>query len=167
MVQHGGVIGGQYGGLAGHVGNHWHSDDPGYLFMNHLTQRFSAVTAACLLLRKTDYTAVNGLNPRAFPVAFNDVDLCLKLRRRGLSVVWTPNARLIHAESATRGKDDAPEKAARAQREMAMLREHWGNALLNDPAYNPNLALDVHTPPFTALALPPRTGTARTNALKL
>tara|TARA_R110001599_G_scaffold60939_3_gene169259 strand:+ start:22329 stop:24677 length:2349 start_codon:yes stop_codon:yes gene_type:complete len=167
MVQHGGVIGGQYGGLAGHVGNHWHEDDHGYLYMNHLTQRFSMVTAACLLLRKADYLAVGGLNPRDYPVGFNDVDLCLKLRRRGLSVVWTPNARLIHAESATRGKDEAPEKAARAQREMTMLRERWGNALYNDPAYNPNLALDVYTAPFTGLALPPRNRTARTNALKL
>lgn len=167
MVQHGGVIGGQYGGLAGHVGNHWHAEDYGYLYMNHLTQRFSMVTAACLLVRKTDYQAVGGLNPRDYPVGFNDVDLCLKLRRRGLSIVWTPNAQLIHAESATRGTDEAPEKAARAQREMAKLRERWGNALYNDPAYNPNLALDVHTPPFTGLALPPRTCTARTNALKL
>lgn len=167
MVQHGGVIGGQFGGLAGHVGNHWHDDDHGYLYMNHLTQRFSMVTAACLLLRKADYLAVGGLNPRDYPVGFNDVDLCLKLRRRGLSVVWTPNARLIHAESATRGKDEAPEKAARAQREMTMLRERWGNALYHDPAYNPNLALDVHTAPYTGLALPPRSRTARTNALKL
>lgn len=167
MVQHGGVIGGQFGGLAGHVGNQWHEDDHGYLYMNHLTQRFSMVTAACLLLRKADYLAVGGLNSRDYPVGFNDVDLCLKLRRRGLSVVWTPNARLIHAESATRGKDEAPEKAARAQREMTMLRERWGNALYNDPAYNPNLALDVHTAPFTGLALPPRSLKARTNALKL
>lgn len=156
MVQHGGVIGGQYGGLAGHVGNHWHEEDAGYLGMNQLTQRFSMVTAACLLMRKADYHAVGGLNARDFAVNFNDVDLCLKLRRRGLSIVWTPEARLIHAESATRGKDEAPEKAARAQREMAKLRERWSHALLHDPAYNPSLALDVYTPPFTGLALPPR-----------
>lgn len=167
MVQHGGVIGGQYGGLAGHVGNTWHADDTGYLGMNQLTQRFSMVTAACLLLRKTDYQAVGGLNAREFPVGFNDVDLCLKLRRRGLSIVWTPNARLIHAESATRGSDEAPEKAARAQREMRALRERWGTALLNDPAYHPGLSLDVYTAPFTGLALPPRSRRARNNQLPL
>lgn len=167
MVQHGGVIGGQYGGLAGHVGNTWHDDDAGYLGMNQFTQRFSMVTAACLLLRKTDYQAVGGLNAREFPVGFNDVDLCLKLRRRGLNVVWTPNARLIHAESATRGTDEAPEKAARAQREMRALRERWGTALLNDPAYHPGLALDVYTAPFTGLALPPRSRRARSNQLPL
>lgn len=166
MVQHGGVLGGQYGGLAGHVGNSWEAHDAGYLGMNQLTQRFSAVTAACLLLRRADYHAVGGLDERAFPVAFNDVDLCLKLRRLGLNILWTPEAQLIHAESATRGKDETPEKAARAQREMANLRNRWSNALLTDPAYNPNLALDVYTPPYTGLALPPRSRNARTNALK-
>lgn len=166
MVQHGGVLGGQYGGLAGHIGNSWDEHDAGYLGMNQLTQRFSAVTAACLLLRREDYHAVSGLDERAFPVTFNDVDLCLKLRRLGLSVLWTPEARLIHAESATRGKDEAPEKAARAQREMANLRNRWSNALLHDPAYNPNLGLDIAAAPYTTLALPPRTRTARTNALK-
>ncbi len=165
MVQHGGVIGGQYGGLAGHVGNTWHTDDPGYLDMNHLTQRFSAVTAACLLLRRADYLAVGGLDERDFPVAFNDVDLCLKLRARGKAVVWTPEARLIHAESATRGKDESPEKAARAQREMDNLRRHWGNALDADPAYNPNLGLDTASAPYTSLALPPRPRKARSHQL--
>ena len=165
MVQHGGVVGGQFGGLAGHVGNTWSEEDAGYLGMNHLTQRFSAVTAACLLLRKSDYQRVGGLDERAFPVGFNDVDLCLKLRQLGLSVLWTPEARLIHAESATRGKDEAPEKAARAQREMDNLRHRWSNALMNDPAYHPSLGLDVASAPYTSLAMPPRTRSARTNAL--
>lgn len=165
MVQHGGVIGGQFGGLAGHVGNTWSEEDAGYLGMNHLTQRFSAVTAACLLLRQSDYQRVGGLDERAFPVGFNDVDLCLKLRQLGLSVLWTPEARLIHAESATRGKDEAPEKAARAQREMDNLRHRWSNALMNDPAYHPSLGLDVASAPYTSLAMPPRNRNARTNAL--
>jgi len=167
MVQHGGVIGGQYGGLAGHVGNGWEAQDSGYLGINQLTQRFSAVTAACLLLRRADFHAVGGLDERAFPVAFNDVDLCLKLRRRGLAIIWTPEARLIHAESATRGKDETPEKSARAQREMDNLRNRWSNALFTDPAYNPNLGLGIAAAPFTTLALPPRTRRARTNTLKL
>ncbi|WP_071231718.1 glycosyltransferase [Salinicola sp. MIT1003] len=164
MVQHGGVIGGVHG-LAAHVGNAWHIDDSGYLGMNHLTQRFSAVTAACLLMRRADYTAVGGLDARDFPVGFNDVDLCLKLRARGQAIVWTPEARLIHAESATRGKDESAEKAARAEREMANLRRRWGNALAADPAYNPNLSLDVASDPYTSLALPPRPRHSRANAL--
>ncbi|MBZ9539957.1 glycosyltransferase [Modicisalibacter tunisiensis] len=160
MVQHGGVIGGVHG-LAAHIGNAWQNDDAGHLGMNHLTQRFSAVTAACLLMRRADYQAIGGLDARDFPVGFNDVDLCLKLRARGQAVVWTPEARLIHAESATRGKDESAEKAARAQREMANLRRRWSQALLNDPAYNPNFSLDTASDPFTSLALPPRERRAR------
>ncbi len=165
MVQHGGVIGGQFDGLAGHVGNQLTDEDLGYLNNNQLTQRFSMVTAACLLIRREDYWRVGGLNERDFPVGFNDVDLCLKVRALDKAVVWTPEATLIHAESATRGKDDVPEKAARAQREMHNLRQRWHHVLNNDPAYNPNLSLNLANAPFTALALPPRPVQARTNRL--
>ncbi len=165
MVQHGGVIGGQFDGLAGHVGNQLQDDDLGYLNNNQITQRFSMVTAACLLIRSEDYWRVSGLNERDFPVGFNDVDLCLKVRALDKAVVWTPEAKLIHAESATRGKDNVPEKAARAQREMHNLRQRWNHVLNNDPAYNPNLSLNLANAPYTALALPPRPSAARTNAL--
>lgn len=167
MVQHGGVIGGQYDGLAGHIGNEWHQDDDGYLGMNQVTQRFTMVTAACLLMRKADFLQVGGLDERAYPVAFNDVDLCLKIRRLNKAVVWTPNASLIHAESASRGKDDQPEKAARAQREQTQLRQSWLSALMQDPAYNPNLSLNLVNAPYTALALPPRERTLRNNQIWL
>ncbi|SBT18954.1 Glycosyl transferase family 2 [Marinomonas gallaica] len=167
MVQHGGVIGGQYDGLAGHVGNEWQKDDNGYLGMNQITQRFTMVTAACLLLRKADFLRVGMLDERAFPVAFNDVDLCLKMRRLNKAVVWTPNAELIHAESASRGKDDQPEKAARAQREQTQLRQRWLSALMQDPAYNPNLSLNLVNAPYSALALPPRERVARNNQILL
>ena len=153
MVQHGGVVIG-IGGLAAHAFNNITADEPGYADRAAVTQRYSAVTAACLICRKTDYQAVGGLNPDDFPVAFNDVDFCLKLGARGLGVVWTPFAQLFHFESASRGAEDTPEKAARAAKEMAALRRRWGAALADDPCYSPNLNLDGM--PFTGLALPPR-----------
>jgi hypothetical protein len=101
----------------------------------------------------------------AFPITFNDVDLCLKLRERGEAIVWTPFARMLHAESASRGKDDAPPQRARAQRELDRLRKRWGAALLRDPAYHPSLNLDAHSHPFGGLAIPPRERSPRTGAL--
>jgi len=135
MVQHGGVVLG-IGGLAGHYGNHLHDADAGYMYRNQVTQELSAVTAACLLIKKADYLAVNGLNEFDFPVAFNDVDLCLKLRAKGLKNIWTPHAKLWHFESASRGKEDNPIKAARAYRETQNLKKQWGDILLKDP-YKP------------------------------
>lgn len=132
MVQHGGVVLGE-GGLAGHYGNHLHDQDAGYMYRNQVTQQLSAVTAACLLLRKSDYLAVNGLNTFDFPVAFNDVDLCLKLQAKGLRNIWSAHAKFWHFESASRGKEDNPAKAARAYREAQALKRYWGNVLVNDP----------------------------------
>lgn len=136
MVQHGGVVLG-VSGLAGHYGNHLHDTDTGYMYRNQVTQELSAVTAACLLIKKVDYLAVNGLNEFDFPVAFNDVDLCLKLREKGLKNIWTPHAKLWHFESASRGKEDNPIKAARAYRETQNLKKKWGDILLKDP-YKPS-----------------------------
>lgn len=152
MVQHGGVILGQ-DGSAIHIGNRWHRDDLGYCARNLVVQRNSVVTAACFVLRREDFFAVGGLNETAFPVAFNDVDLCLKIGVLGKAVVWTPEAMLYHHESASRGKDELPEKAARARRELENLRQRWGAILLNDPTYNPNLNRDGD--PFRGLAMPP------------
>lgn len=160
MVQHGGVVLG-VGDVAGHYGNHLAEADPGDHARNQLAQQVSAVTAACLLVRKADYLALGRLDEAMFPVAFNDVDFCLRLRARGAAIVWTPWARLVHAESASRGQDDAPHKRARAQREVDGLRRRWGHVLCADPAYHPSLNLDVYTPPFTGLALPPRTRAPR------
>lgn len=155
MVQHGGVLLG-VGNVAGHFGNLLADADWGDHGRNQLVQQVSAVTAACLLLRKRDYIGVGGMDENAFPVAFNDVDLCLKLRRNGQSIVWTPYARLLHAESASRGHEDTPQKMARAQREVRQLRLRWGPTLLRDPAYHPSLSLDYSSHAFGALALPPR-----------
>jgi GT2 family glycosyltransferase len=164
MVQHGGVLLG-VGNAAGHFGNRLADADWGDHGRNQLVQQVSGVTAACLLLRKKDYLALGGMDEQAFPVAFNDVDLCLKLRRAGKAIVWTPHARLLHAESASRGHEDTPQKRARAARELANLRQRWGPVLLRDPAYHPSLNLDPHSGAFGGLALPPRPRTPRKGAL--
>ncbi|HUR88852.1 MAG TPA: glycosyltransferase [Ramlibacter sp.] len=155
MVQHGGVVLG-VGNAAGHYGNQLADEDWGDHGRNRLAQQVSAVTAACMFFRKKDYVSVGGMDETAFPVTFNDVDLCLKFRARGQTIVWTPFARLLHAESASRGKEDAPAQRARAQRELENLRKRWGSALLRDPAYHPSLNLDPQSQAFGGLALPPR-----------
>ncbi len=155
MVQHGGVVVG-VNGLAAHTGNTLEQRDPGYLGMNQITRRQSAVTAACLLLRKLDFDEVGGLDERTFPVAFNDVDLCLRIQQLGRHLIWTPFAQLIHAESASRGKDQTPEKRARALREQQGFVERWSQAGQNDPHYHPALSLDYLSGPYGGLAMPPR-----------
>lgn len=165
MVQHGGVVLGP-AGLAAHYGNLLHDDDSGHFGRNQLTQQLSAVTAACLLVRKADWTLVGGLNQTDFPVAFNDVDFCLKLRALGRRIIWTPFAKLLHLESASRGKEDSPQKQARAQREMSNLRRRWGATLLGDPSYHPSLNLDTHVQVFTGYALPPRPRRLRNSQLQ-
>ena len=155
MVQHGGIVLG-VGNVAAHYGNLCMDGDWGDHGRNQLPMQVSGVTAACLLMRKADYVGMGGLDEVAFPVAFNDVDLCLRLRAAGKSIIWTPYAKLLHAESASRGREDTPQKQARAQRELAQLRARWGAVLLQDPAYHPSLNLDSHSHPFSGLALPPR-----------
>lgn len=164
MVQHGGVLLG-LGNAAGHFGNRLADADLGDHGRNQVVQQVSAVTAACLLMRKADYLAVGGMDAVAFPVAFNDLDLCLKMRQTGKTIIWTPEARLLHAESASRGHEDTPQKKARSQRELANLRERWGSALLRDPNYHPSLNLDAHSQAYNGLAVPPRDRSARTPAL--
>ena len=155
MVQHGGVVVG-VNGLAAHTGNTLEQRDPGYLALNQITRRQSAVTAACLLLRKSVFDAVNGLDEIAFPVAFNDVDMCLRIQQKGLHLIWSAFAQLIHAESASRGKDQTPEKRARANREQQAFVERWSQAGQGDPHYHPALSLDYISGPYGGLAMPPR-----------
>jgi len=160
MVQHGGVLLG-VGNAAGHFGNRLADADWGDHGRNQLVQRVSGCTAACLFLRRQDFMDVGGMDVHAFPVAFNDVDLCLKVRRAGKAILWTPHAKLLHAESASRGHEDTPQKKARAQRETAELRRKWGSVLLQDPAYHPSMNLDPHGQAFGGLALPPRSRAPR------
>lgn len=165
MVQHGGVVVG-VNGLAAHTGNMLEQRDPGYLGMNQITRRQSAVTAACLLIRKSVFDAINGLDENAFPVAFNDVDLCLRIQQRGLNLIWTPFAQLIHAESASRGKDQTPEKRARALREQQGFIERWSEIGQSDPYYHPALSLDYLGGPYGGLAMPPRGNDERTSRVQ-
>lgn len=140
-LQHGGVVLG-IGGVAGHAHKRLAMDEGGYFERAALIQSFSVVTAACLIVQKKHYLAVNGLNESELKVAFNDVDFCLRLREAGLRNVWTPYAELFHHESATRGEDINPEKQQRFAGEVRYMMGRWGDTLTHDPAYNPNLTLD-------------------------
>ncbi|NTV94302.1 MAG: glycosyltransferase family 2 protein [Thiobacillus sp.] len=138
-LQHGGVILG-IGGVANHVHKHAPATSPGYFARLLVTQNYSAVTAACLLVRREVYEAVGGLDEENLVVAFNDVDFCLKVRQAGYRNLWTPYAELYHHESVSRGTEDTPEKQARFEREIAFMQDKWGDALRADPYYNPNLS---------------------------
>ncbi len=153
VVQHGGVVLGS-NFAAAHAFNDRIEDDPGYGDLLRVAHETSCVTAACLLVRQADYVRVGGMDERRFAVTFNDVDLCLKLRAAGKRIVFTPHARLLHLEFASRGSDDVPDRAGRSRRELANLRGRWTESLIADPYYNPMLSLDRF--PYTALAWPPR-----------
>ncbi|WP_418139360.1 glycosyltransferase [Oceanimonas smirnovii] len=139
-LQHAGVILG-IGGVAGHSHKYFNGNALGYFARLQLVQNLSAVTAACLLVRKEVFEQVGGLNEEHLKVAFNDVDFCLKVREAGYRNLFTPFAELYHHESVSRGAEDNPEKQARFQAEIAYMRQTWGTVLDNDPAYNPNLTL--------------------------
>ncbi|WP_444895081.1 glycosyltransferase family 2 protein [Microbulbifer sp. EKSA008] len=139
-IQHGGVILG-IGGVAGHSHKYFSRNEYGYFSRLHLIQNLSAVTAACLVLRKSVFEEVGGLNEKDLAISFNDVDLCLKVREAGYRNLWTPYAELYHHESVSRGADDTKAKRRRAQREADYMRDRWGGVLDADPAYNPNLTL--------------------------
>lgn len=140
-LQHGGVITG-LGGIAGHSHKHLKRGAPGFFYRAQLIQTLSVVTAACLVVKKSIFQEVGGLDEVNLKVAFNDVDFCLHVREAGYRNVWTPYAELYHHESATRGYNDTPEKQSRFRDEVLYIQKRWGNLLLNDPAYNPNLTLD-------------------------
>ncbi|BCH53841.1 glycosyltransferase family 2 protein [Agrobacterium vitis] len=142
FVQHAGVTLGA-GSIARHS-FHFHDPDGGE-DRGLLAQRrhVSAVTAACLLTRKSHWLQVGGMDEANLPVAFNDVDYCLKLRRAGLDIVWTPHARLVHRESVSRGRDDTVEKRLRFAGEEKVMFERWADVIDNDPCYNPNCSLSA------------------------
>lgn len=137
-VQHGGVILG-IGGVGGHSHKHFPRQHPGYFSRLLLTQSLSAVTAACLLIRKEIFDLVSGLDEENLKVAFNDVDFCLMVREAGYRNLWTPYAELYHYESISRGAEDSPEKIARFAKEVNFITSKWGEKLRIDPYYNKNL----------------------------
>lgn len=151
-IQHGGVVLGP-GGVAGHQYLHRSRDDAGYFGHLMLVRNVSAVTGACLLVRRQAFLEVGGLDEVSLPVAFNDVDLCLKLVERGYRNLWTPYAELYHYESLSRGSDLVGKKAERFKREVAVMQQRWGRVLEHDPYVNPNLSLQSTD---VALAFPPR-----------
>ena len=140
-IQHAGVIIG-FGGVAGHAFIGQDRDDNGYFSRIISVQDLSAVTAACLMVRRSVFDEVEGLNEE-FKVAFNDIDFCLKVRKAGYLVVYNPYAQFYHYESKSRGQEDSADKVARFQQEIGLFGERWGELLENgDPYYNPNLTLD-------------------------
>ena len=139
-IQHAGVIVGM-GGVAGHGHKYRSRSDNGYFGNLRLVQNMSAVTAACMLFRKHIYDEVCGMDDVHLPVAFNDVDFCLKVREAGYKCVWTPFAELYHHESKTRGYEDTPEKQSRAAREVMAIKQRWQEKLESDPFYSKNLSL--------------------------
>jgi GT2 family glycosyltransferase len=151
-VQHAGIVMGLHG-TVGHLLQRAPREATGYGCCLAVAREVTAVTGACLLVRRSVYQEVGGLDETNLPVAFNDIDLCLRLRSRGYRNVWTPHAVLYHHEGATRGPDDAPEKAARFSAEWAYMRRRWGSFLEDDPFFSPNLSLtsDDCSPSF-----PPR-----------
>jgi len=151
-LQHGGVVLG-IGGVAGHANKYAEPPYQGYFGRTSLIGSYSAVTAACLVVRKSAYLEVKGLNEEDLSIAFNDVDFCLRLLEAGYRNVWTPYAELYHHESATRGEEDSPEKKARFSSEVRYMLKRWAGTLDKDPAYNANLTL---THEDFSLAWPPR-----------
>lgn len=151
----------QHFGIALGMGDHrvagtphggMNANDPGYFGKARLMQEFSAVTAACMFIRREDFAKVGGFDPE-FRVAYNDIDLCLRIRELGMKVVGDPEILLVHKESRTRGSDKTGERAKRLATEAARMRDRWGDLLLNDPFYSPNLSLDRLD---FAPAVPPR-----------
>ena len=138
-VQHAGVLVGA-GGLADHVFKGIHEDDPGYMGRAISSQDVSAVTAACLLVKRSVYEEVGGLEDE-FQVAFNDVDFCLKVRKTGYLIVYDADVKLFHYESKSRGMEDTTERFIRFGNEMMLLNSKWDIlSTFVDPYYNPNLS---------------------------
>ncbi|MEO8440027.1 MAG: glycosyltransferase family 2 protein [Spartobacteria bacterium] len=151
-IQHAGVILGG-GGVAAHAHKGLPRANHGYFSRAILAQELSAVTAACLLVRRSVFLEVGGFDEENLKIAFNDVDFCLRLRQHGYRVIYTPYAELYHHESASRGLEDTVAKNNRFEAEIKYMHDTWGEALQQDPAYNPNLSL---ASAGFMLAFPPR-----------
>jgi GT2 family glycosyltransferase len=149
-IQHAGVVLGVgrlngRRGVAGHFGHYAEADEEGHFGQYLVTREVSAVTGACLMVRREVYLAAGGLDEEHLPVSYNDVDLCLRIRELGLRNVWTPFAELYHLESASRGGVQSLEQVARAEREFAYMRDRWSEQLENDPFYNQNFDRKDHS----------------------
>ncbi len=151
-IQHAGVIVG-LGGVAAHSHKHYPRESTGYFHRPHVVQTITAVTAACLVMRKKVYEEVGGMDSKNLSVAFNDVDLCLKVQAAGYRNLFTPFAELYHHESVSRGVDNTPQKLARFNSEIEYMKRRWTTTLLEDPFYSLNLSQNSED---FAIAWPPR-----------
>lgn len=151
-IQHAGVVLG-VAGIAGHAHHRLSRKSSGYFGRASAVQDYSAVTAACMVLRREVFDAVGGFDAENFRVAFNDVDLCLRIGALGYRILWTPFAELYHHESASLGGPRSPQRRRRFEEESRLLQERWGGVIRHDPAYNPNLSLRAAD---FSLAFPPR-----------
>lgn len=150
-IQHGGVLLG-LGGIASHAFQHTTLHTADHFGNDRLVRRYSAVTGACLVVRRDVWLDVGGLD-ESLKVAYNDIDFCMRVGQTGLAVVWTPFATLKHHESASRGKDSSPEQTHRFLQEQALMLERYRDQIFCDPYYNPNLTLTAED---FALSLAPR-----------
>lgn len=152
-IQHFGIVTGMYRhGVAGGVHLFENANGYGYFSKHRMIGEFTAVTAACMFVRRADFNRVGGFDP-SLAVAYNDVDLCLKLRALGRRTLCDPGIQLIHKESKSRGSDLSPNKARRLSEEAARMKDKWGDRLSEDPYYSPNLS---RKRPDFSLAYPPR-----------
>ena len=141
-VQHAGIIIG-LGGYAGHSHKMYPRDNPGYFNRLNVVQNVSALTAACLMVKKSIYAEMHGLDDVNFKVAYNDVDFCLRVLEKGYLNIFTPFTEMYHHESITRGYETTPEKKARFSEEKRLLgKRHTKILTEGDPYYNPNLTVD-------------------------
>jgi len=151
-IQHAGIILGM-GGVAGHAYLNKNKEElekiPGALAVRN----YSAVTGACMAIARNKFLEVGGFNKKHLPIAFNDIDLCLRLLNKGYRNLWTPYAELYHLESASRGFEDTSIKKVRFHFEEDYMRRIWNQTLLRDNAFNPNLSLVKHD---YSLSFPPR-----------
>ena len=140
-IQHAGVIVG-IGGVAGHCFTNMPKEGPGYFARAFCAQDYSAVTAACMMVKRSVFEEVNGFDEK-LKVAFNDIDFCLRVRETGKLVVYNPYAELYHYESKSRGQDDTEEKEDRFNSEIDLMQLRWQKILTEgDPYYNPNLSIN-------------------------
>jgi GT2 family glycosyltransferase len=151
-TQHAGVVLG-LGGIGGHVHRKALRREYGYFGRLQLLRDVSCVTAACMVMRASVFVEIGGFDEVNLKIAYNDVDLCLRIREAGYRIVWTPYAELYHKESASRGSDLLAANLARFAREVAYMKQRWGAVLERDPFYNPNLSLAEEN---CSLAFPPR-----------
>ena len=124
---------------ATHVWRYADGAATGYMGQLSRVRRVSALTGACVALRRSVYQEIGGLDEDGLQVTWNDTDLCLKVEAAGYDVLWTPYARLFHIEQASRGSDDVPSARTRFERERAHLRRRWGARLDADPWFSPML----------------------------